>query len=113
MEKYKTVIQKNKFKISVPIWNKEFNLPDGTYSLSDIKDYFDHIIKKHETITGNLSIIIYVNKIGNRTTFTIKAGYYLELLTPGTMILLGSSKIKINKDENGENMPHLEIIKWY
>ena len=42
---------------------------------------------------------MYINKIENRMTFKIKIGYYLELLTPETMKLLGStrSKIKINK----------------
>ena len=53
--------------------------------------------------------MIYVNKIENRITFKIKTGYYLELLTPETMKLLGSTKGKINKDENGETVPHLEI----
>ena len=41
----------------------------------------------------------------------IKAGYYLELLTPETMKLLGSTKSKTNNDKNGENMPHLEITE--
>ena len=42
--------------------------------------------------------------------FEIKTGYYLELLTPETMKLLGSTKSKITKDENGENVPYLEIL---
>ena len=54
---------------------------------------------------------IYVNKIENRITFRIKAGYYLELLTPETMKLLGSTKSKITKDKNGENVPYLEITE--
>ena len=48
-----------------------------------------------------------MNKIGNRITFKIKAGYYLELLTPRTMKLIGSTKSKITKNENGENVPRL------
>ena len=71
------------------------------YSISDIQDYFEK--------TGNSSIRIYVNKIENRITFKIKTGYYLELLTPETMKLLGTTKSKITKDENGENVLHLEI----
>ena len=43
----------NKFKISAPTWNYTFNLPDGSYSLEDIQDYFEFIIKKHETLTEN------------------------------------------------------------
>ena len=44
-----------------------------------------------------------------KKTFKIKTGYYLELLTPETTKLLGSTKSKITKDENGENVPHLEL----
>ena len=51
----------------------------------------------------------YTNRIENRITFKIKTGYYLELLTPETIKLLGSTKSKITKDENGENMLYLEI----
>ena len=48
----------NKFKISAPTWNEEFELPDGSYSVSDIEDYFEYILKRHETITNNPSIRI-------------------------------------------------------
>ena len=65
----------DKFKISAPAWNEEFELPDGSYSVSDIQDYFKYILKKHETVTDNPSIRIYVNKIENRITFKIKTGY--------------------------------------
>ena len=44
-------------------------------------------------------------------TFEIKTGYYLELLTPETKKLLGSTKSKITKNENGGNVPHLEITE--
>ena len=53
--------------------------------------------------------MIHVNKIENRNTFKIKTGYYLELLTPQTIKLLGSTKNEIIKDENGENVAHSEI----
>ena len=66
-------------------------------------------MKKHETVTDNPSIKIYTNKIENRITVKIKTGYYLKLLTPKTMKLFGSTKSKITKDENSENVPHLEI----
>ena len=55
--------------------------------------------------------MIYVNKLESRITFKIKTGYYLELLTPETMKLLGNTKSKITKDENGENVPNLEITE--
>ena len=57
---------------------------------------------------------MYINRIENRITFKIKNGYYLELLTPETMKLLGllgSTESKIAKDKNGENVPHLEIVE--
>ena len=111
MEKYKKVTQNNKFKTSAPTWNEEFELRDGSYFISDIQDYFEYILKKHGEKVDNPSIRIYVNKIGNRITSKIKTGYYLELLTPGTIKLLGSTKSKITNDENGENVPHLEIAE--
>ena len=52
----------NKFKISATAWNKGFELPDGSYSVSDIQDYFEYILKKHETVTDNPSIRIFVKK---------------------------------------------------
>ena len=71
----------NKFKILAPIWNGEFELPDGSYSISNIQDYFEYILKKHGANPVNPSIRIFINKIENRITFKIKAGYYVELLT--------------------------------
>ena len=68
-------------------------------------------LKKYETVTDNPSIRIYVNKIEYRITFKIKTGYYLNILTSETMKLLGSTKSKITKDKNDENVPHLEITK--
>ena len=55
--------------------------------------------------------MIYVNTIENRITLKVKTGYYLELLMSETMKFLGSTKSKITKDENGENVPHLEITE--
>ena len=107
----KILYKNNKFKISAPTWSDEFELPDGSDSVSDIKDYFEYILKKHSENVDNPSIKIYVNKIEYRVTFKIKNGYYLELLTPETMKLLGSTEIEITKDKNGENIPHLEIVE--
>ena len=98
----KSTYNNNKFKIFVPTWSQEFELPDGSYSISDIQDYFEYILKKHSESFDNPSIRIYVNKIESIITFKIKNGYYLELLTPETMKLLGSAENKITKDKNGE-----------
>ena len=111
LKNVKSSYSNNKFKLSPPTWSEEFELPDGSYSASNIQDYFEYILKKNSESVDNPSIRIYVNKIENRITFKIKSGYYLELLTPETMKLLGSAENKINKDKNGENVPHLEIIE--
>ena len=107
----KSSYNNNKFKISAPTWNDEFELQDGSYSVSDIQDYFKYILEKHGEDIDEPSVQIYVNKIENRITFKIKDGYSLELLTPETMKLLGSSKNKITKNKNGENISHLEITE--
>ena len=107
----KSSYNNNKFKISTPTWNEKFILPDGSYSISYIQDYFRYILKKYGENRDKPSIQIYVNKIENRITFKIKNGYSLELLTKQTMKLLGSTKHKITKDKNGENLPHLEITE--
>ena len=114
--KIKNSYKNNKFKISAPTWNEGFELPDGSYSISNIQDYFEYsrysrYLKKHGEKTVNPSIKIYINKIENRITFKIKTGYYLKLLTPETMKLFGSTKSKIIKDENGENVLYLKITE--
>ena len=103
----KSSYNNNKLKISAPTWSDEFKLPDGLYSVSHIQDY----LEKHSESVDNPSVKICVNKIENRVTFKIKNGYYLELLTPETIKLLGSTKNKITKDKNGENVPHLQIVR--
>ena len=87
----------NKVKISGPTWNDEFDLPNGSYSISDIQDYFEFIIKKHETLTENPPIKIYPNKIKNRIVFKLKTGFKFELLSLKTMKILGSTKQDADK----------------
>ena len=111
MENIKSEYNNNKFKVHAPTWNDEFNIPDGSYSVSDIQDYFEYIIKKHETIADNPPVQIYVNKIKNRIVFKIKTGYKLELLTKETMQLLGSSKKDIDQNKNGKIVPRLETVE--
>ena len=109
--KHKSSYNNCKFKISAPTWNNKFELPDGSYSVSDIQDYFEYILKKHGENIDNPSVKIYLNKIENRITFRIRNGYSLGLLTPETIKLLGSTENKIAKDKNGENVQHLEITE--
>ena len=107
----KSSYNNNKFKISAPTWSEEFKLLDGSYSISEIQDYFECILKKHSESVDNPSIRMYINRIENRITFKIKNGFYLELLKPEIMKLLGSTNSKITKDKNGENVPHSEIVE--
>ena len=107
----KSEYNNSKFEISAPTWNDTFDLADGSYSISDIQDYFESIIKKHKTLTENSPIQIYPNRIKNKIAFKIKAGYKLELLTPETMQLLGSTKADVDKDKNSENVAKLESVE--
>ena len=66
-------------------------------SVSDIQDHFEYILKKHGENIDNPSIKIYVNKTEHRITIKNKTVYYLELLTPETMKLLGNTENKITK----------------
>ena len=93
----------NEFKVSAPTCNETFDLPDGSYNISEIQDYIEYIIKKHE----NAPILIYGNTINNRMVFKIKCGYKSELLSKKTMKLLGSTKDTIDADKNSENVPKL------
>ena len=83
----------------------------STFSIADIQDYFEFIIRKYETLTENPQVQIYLNKIKNRIVFKIKTGYKLELLTPETMKLLGSTKKDVDADKNSENVPKLESVE--
>ena len=70
MKKYiKKSYKNNKFKMAAPTWNKEFELPDRSYYISDIQVYFKYMLKMHGEKTGNPSIKIYINKIENRIKF--------------------------------------------
>ena len=107
----KSTYNNNKFKISAPTWNETFDLPDGLYNISEIQDYIEYIIKKHETIGENAPILIYGNTINNRIVFKIKSGYKLELLSKKTMKLLGSTKDTIDADKNNKNGPKLGNVE--
>ena len=107
----KSIYNNNTFKISAPTWNETFDSPDGLYNISEIQDYIEYIIKKHETIGETAPIVIYANTITNRIVFKIKTGYKLELLSKETMKLLGSTKDTIDANKNSENVPILEIVE--
>ena len=112
----KSEYNNNKFKISALTWNVKFDLSNGYYSISDIQDYFEFIIKKHETLAENPPIQIYPNKIKNRIVFKVKTGYKLELLSLETMKLLESTKkkmlIKIKMDKMCQNQNLLKLFQY-
>ena len=107
----KSAYSYNKFKIYAPTWNDGFELPDGYYSISDIQDYFEFIIKKLETLAENPPMQIYQNKVKNRIVFKVRTDYKLELLSPETMKLLGSAKRDVDKDKDVADVPKLESVE--
>ena len=62
----------NKLKLITPTWNDEFELPDGSYSVSDIHDFIEFSTKKYKTLTTVPPIHVYINRINNRFMFKIK-----------------------------------------
>ena len=99
-----------KFKISAPISNEDFESLDGSYQIfrTILNIYSKQQVKNKNREHGekkvNPSLRRYTNNLENIITFKKMAGYYLELLTPEAMKLLGSTKIETTKDENGRNM---------
>ena len=85
-------------------------MPDGFY-IKYSRLFWVYLKKEHGENLDKPSAKIYVNKIENRITFKIKNKYSLELLTPETMELLGSTENKITKDKKGEDLLHLEITE--
>ena len=109
MKKHKKSYNNNKFKISAPTWNDKLRLPDGSYFVPNIQDYFNYILKNHNENIDNPSIRIYANRIEKRITFKIKTRFYLKFVTSETMKLLASTENKITEDKNCEKVAHLEI----
>ena len=107
----KSIYENNKFKTSASTWNKTFDLPDGSYNIPAMQNYFEYVIKKHETIADTAPILIYANNVINRIVFKIKTGYKLELLSEETMKLLESTSSIIDKDKNNDTAPKLENIE--
>ena len=97
----KSEYNNNRFRLNGLTWSEKFDLPDASYNIEQIQDYFENIIKKHKTIADNPPVQIYVNKIKHRIVFKIKTEYKLELLSKETIKLLGSFKKGIDKSKDG------------
>ena len=107
----KSIYKNNKFKISAPTLNETFDLPDGSYNIPAIQNYFEYIIETHEAIGNTAPILIYANNITNRVVFKIKTGHKLELLSKETLKLLASTSNTIDSDKNSQNVPRLENVE--
>ena len=107
----KSIYKNNKFKISAPTSNETFDLPDGSYNITALQNYFEYVIKKHETIADTAPISIYTNNVINRILFKMKTGYKLELLLEETMKLLGSTSSIVDKDKNSDVVPKLKNVE--
>ena len=104
----------DKFKISRPTWSETLDLPDGSYEISDIQDYFLKMIQNHEPkIETNKEspILIYPNGVKNTISFKIKTGYKLKLLTSQAEKLLGDGPI-IDKDKVSKNVSQLDRVEY-
>ena len=86
-------------------------MPDGSYNISEIQDYIEYIIKKHEVVGEYVPILIYANTINTRIVFKIKSECKLELLQKEIMNLLGSTSSIIDADKNSEKVPRLENVE--
>ena len=109
----KSEYNNNKFKISAPTWNDTFDLPNGSFYIADIQDYFEFIIRKQKTLTENAPVQIYPNKIKNRIVFKMKTEYKLELLTPETMKMLGSTNKDIDKIKMEKLYQNQNLLKFF
>ena len=91
--------------------DQTFNLPDWSYSIEDIQDYFEFIIKKNESLPDNPPIKIYPNILINRIVFKIKSSYKLEVLSENTKKLLGLASNIVDTDKNSESAPNLQTVE--
>lgn len=99
-----------KVKIITTSGSKEFELPGGLYTVSDINDYFLFTVQKH-TKKHIEDTAIYINKIGNRVTFKLRTGVTLEFMTPQTQALLGSFTETVTGEKNEELVQQRETTE--
>ena len=109
----KSEYNNNKFKISALTGNDTFDLSDVSDTISDNQDFFEFIIKKHETLTENQPVQIYPNKIKKRIVFKIDAGCKLELLTPEIIKLLGSGKKDVKTIKMVKTYQNYNLLKLF
>ena len=101
----------NKLKRIAPMWNDEFELPGGSYSVLDIQNYIEYINKMHETLTAIPPFHVCINIINDSLVFKVKDGYKVELQTPETVKLFGTTKELIDKTKNREKVPNHEVAE--
>ena len=103
----KSEYRNNKFKISAPTWNDAWWFLFNFWHSRLLWIYYQNTLN----LTENPPVQIYMNRTKNRIVFKITTGYKLEILTPETMKLLGSTNEDVNKDKNGKNVPKIESVE--
>ena len=101
-------------KIIAPTWNDDFELPGVSYSVSDIQDYIEYIIKKNEIFPTNPYIHIYINRINNRLVFKKKDKRQIKARVTDAWkdkVIWYKKKKLIKKTKNGENISSLEVVR--
>ena len=103
----KSEYRNNKFKISAPTWNDAWWFLFNFWHSRLLWIYYQNTLN----LTENPPVQIYMNRTKNRIVFKITTGYKLEILTPETMKLLGSTNEDVDKDKNGKNVPKTESVE--
>ena len=103
------VYNNNKFKIS---WNGEYDLPDGSYSVSNVQDYFEFIIKKHETLTQNLPYK-FIQIKSKLNCFRSKNRLQTRIVVSRNNETIREYKKDVDKDKGGEDVPKLESAEVF
>ena len=103
----KSEYRNNKFKISAPTWNDAWWFLFNFWHSRLLWIYYQNTLN----LTENPPVQIYMNRTKNRIVFKITTGYKLEILTPETMKLLGSTNEDVDKDKNGKNVPKIESVE--
>ena len=99
-------------KLNSSKWNDEFQLPDSSYSVSDVQDYIEYIIKKHEALTTNRPLHVSINRVNDRLVFKIKDRCKLELQTPETMKLSDDTQTKQKTKKNYQVLKQLKQFQF-
>ena len=108
MENIKSAYNNNKFKIFAPTWNDEFDLPDGSYPIADIQDYFEFIIKKKRNFSWKSASSNWPQWKQKHNFFQNKNRLQIRIVDSWNNGIVRKWKKDFEKDKDGENIPKLE-----